>query len=37
VAHWAETYLDALGKVPLRDHPAADPVGNHQPLSSGPP
>ena len=30
VAHWAETYLDALSKVPLRDHPATDPVGNHQ-------
>jgi len=27
VAHWAETYLDALSKVPIRDHPTADPVG----------
>ena len=26
VAYWAETYLDALSKVPLRDHPSADPV-----------
>ena len=26
VAYWAETYLDALSKVPIRDHPATDPV-----------
>jgi alpha,alpha-trehalose-phosphate synthase [UDP-forming] len=26
VAYWAKTYLDALSKVPIRDHPAADPV-----------
>jgi trehalose-6-phosphate synthase len=27
VAYWARTYLDALSQVPVRDHPAADPVG----------
>ena len=26
VAHWAQTYLDVLSQVPLRDHPGADPV-----------
>jgi hypothetical protein len=26
VAYWAKSYLEALSKVPLRDHPAADPV-----------
>jgi trehalose 6-phosphate synthase len=26
VAYWAETYLEALSKVPSRDHHAADPV-----------
>ena len=25
MAYWAETYLDALSRVPIRDHPATDP------------
>ena len=26
VAYWAQTYLDALSQVPLRDHPGSDPL-----------